>query len=66
MRFLIRFANEEGNWIPWDVMTEYNYDGGADFPDLEEGWETRNLWVSVPDKDVDKALNTPDLEGKVE
>ncbi len=64
-RILVRFVSETGQWQPWDCMTELEWDGGGDFPKLDEDWPQRTLWIRFSQDDVDKILNRDEVEGTV-
>lgn len=64
-KLLVRFVNETGEWTPWDAMTEYEYDGGGEFPPINEDWPQKTLWIKINANKVQDLLNPPAIEAEI-
>lgn len=66
-RVLLRYARDPGGrWFLWFGMSEPTWDGGEDFPKIEESMEIADVWVSVDNNEIQKALCKPELEATIE
>lgn len=67
IQVLCLFAKEKDEecWFLWYAMSEASYEAGDEFPDLEECFETREVWVEIDDDAIQAALCAPKIEAKI-
>jgi hypothetical protein len=64
---LLCVQEDTDTWYPWYAMSEATWEaGGNDWESTPDGQATREVWVNISTDAINKACNTPDVEGTVE
>ena len=66
-RILLRYARENGGrWYLWFAMSETDWEGGKEFPEIEDNFETSDVWITVDNDEIQRLLDPPEVTADIE